>query len=282
MGKSAGKGGYNEMAAATDRSAKLQKEMFDKGVELQQPWLQAGGKGLTALMDRLGIDGGRGDLLQTFSGQNLTDDPSYNFRFNEGQKAAERALAAQGRFLTPAATKALQRYGQDMASQEYGNAYNRFVNDQSNIYNRLAGLSGVGQQQAGAISGMGQNYANTISDMNAQQANAYANMKASNAAARNSFFNTLIGAGATLAGAKIMAPASSDIRLKHNIVYVGEEKGHKIYEFSYLNDNARYRGVMAQDVLETHPEAVVVMPDGMYAVDYGMLGLNMERVEDGV
>lgn len=203
MGGKSSKGAYRQMESATAEANRLQKEQFDKSVELQKPWLDAGQRGLEALLPRLGI-GGSGDLLQAYNGQNLFSDPSYNFRFNEGQKATERQQAAAGRFLTPAATKALQRYGQDMASQEYSNAYNRFNNDQMNVYNRLAGLSGVGQQQAGNISQLGQNYADTISNNNMQQANAYANMKAANAAGRSSLFGNVMQLGGSLGGSYLM------------------------------------------------------------------------------
>jgi len=68
----------------------------------------------------------------------------------------------------------------------------------------------------------------------------------------------------------------SDIRLKHNISQYGMENGHKIYEFSYLGSDERYVGVMAQDILKTNPEAVVMRGEYM-AVNYDMLGLRMRR-----
>jgi hypothetical protein len=56
-------------------------------------------------------------------------------------------------------------------------------------------------------------------------------------------------------------------------------KGHNIYEFSYRADpeHHRYRGVMAQEVLNV-PGAVVTMPNGYYAVDYGVLGIPFVQV----
>jgi hypothetical protein len=65
---------------------------------------------------------------------------------------------------------------------------------------------------------------------------------------------------------------SSDIRLKHNIEYKGKmESGIPVYEFSYKGHDERHTGVMAQDVIKTQPEAVVLMDNGYYAVDYGVL-----------
>ena len=72
--------------------------------------------------------------------------------------------------------------------------------------------------------------------------------------------------------------AACDIRLKENIVLVGKENGHNIYEFNYIGKPERWQGVMAQEVLETNPEAVITTNDGYYAVDYGKLGIEFRRI----
>jgi len=96
----------------------------------------------------------------------------------------------------------------------------------------------------------------------------------------------LINAGTSVAGqaagaagqAAGAAAAASDIRLKKNIVYSHTENGHKIYEFEYKNEpNVKYSGVMAQEVLETNPSAVIE-EDGYYKVHYDMLGLTMKKL----
>lgn len=76
----------------------------------------------------------------------------------------------------------------------------------------------------------------------------------------------------------------SDVRLKENVVLVGEENGHKIYEFNYvpsLDIPGRYQGVLAQDVLNIEPDAVSVMEDGMMMVDYAKIGVEMREVANG-
>lgn len=73
--------------------------------------------------------------------------------------------------------------------------------------------------------------------------------------------------------------AASDIRLKENIHYIGHEKGHAIYSFNYIRDPEKipYRGVMAQEVLNYAPDAVV--KDGeYYMVNYAKLGLEFGRL----
>lgn len=82
-----------------------------------------------------------------------------------------------------------------------------------------------------------------------------------------------------IAGALGQLFMKSDIRLKENIAPVGYRNGHLVCEYNYKGDPVRFRGVMAQLVAETNPDAVVTMPDGFMAVDYAALGLEMERVQ---
>ena len=70
----------------------------------------------------------------------------------------------------------------------------------------------------------------------------------------------------------------SDIRFKENVSEVGLSKsGFKIYEFNYKNDDTRYRGAMAQDVITKLPEAIETH-DGYLYVDYDMIDINMEVI----
>jgi len=69
----------------------------------------------------------------------------------------------------------------------------------------------------------------------------------------------------------------SDERLKENIEKVGEENGFNIYEFSYIGDSSRFRGVMAQEVKEIMPEAVFES-EGFMRVNYDMIGVEMRIV----
>jgi hypothetical protein len=70
---------------------------------------------------------------------------------------------------------------------------------------------------------------------------------------------------------------ASDINLKENIIPVGMENGHNVYEFSYKGKPERYVGVMAQEVEKTHPHAVIHTIDGL-KVNYDMIGVKMRRV----
>jgi hypothetical protein len=66
-------------------------------------------------------------LAQMVNGQFTPDDPSYQWRFDQGQKAAERSLAAKGLLNSGNAAIELQQYGQGAASQEYGAQFDRLL-----------------------------------------------------------------------------------------------------------------------------------------------------------
>lgn len=92
------------------------------------------------------------NLEQGFNPGDLASDPGYQFRLSQGQKGLERSLSASGLGSSGAALKAAQEYGQGMASQEYADAYNRWLQQNA----QLSGVSGSGQQ---AAQGLGDIYA---------------------------------------------------------------------------------------------------------------------------
>lgn len=71
----------------------------------------------------------------------------------------------------------------------------------------------------------------------------------------------------------------SDLRLKENMVLLGEMNGIPIVEFSYRGKPERWRGTVAQGVPLAYGDALVMEDDGFYAVDYGRLGFAMEMVQ---
>ena len=83
-------------------------------------------------------------------------------------------------------------------------------------------------------------------------------------------FNAMQGIGAL--GSMF---TKSDVRAKERIVPVGVEAGYVVYEFSYRGSEARWRGVMAQDVAARDPLAVAVDADGLYMVNYGRIGVEV-------
>jgi hypothetical protein len=66
-------------------------------------------------------------LAQMSTGEFSPDDPSYQWRYQQGQQAAERSLASRGLLNSGNAAIELQQYGQGAASQEYGAQFNRML-----------------------------------------------------------------------------------------------------------------------------------------------------------
>ena len=79
----------------------------------------------------------------------------------------------------------------------------------------------------------------------------------------------------TLIGAASGAFAGSDIRLKENIRHVEQIDGVNMYTWEWKDDEMSWPmsyGVLAQEVAETHPEAVMTGDHGYLMVDYSKLG----------
>ena len=67
------------------------------------------------------------ELLGEFSNEGLEQDPGYQFRQAEGEKALQRGASAKGLSLSGGALKDLSRFNQGLASEEYGSAYGRYL-----------------------------------------------------------------------------------------------------------------------------------------------------------
>ena len=186
----------NTQAAAADRASQVQWDMYDQTRADLMPYADAGRTALSQLMGEMGPDG---YFNQTYTGQDIYSDPSYQFRLQQGQDAIQSSAAAKGGLLSGATLKALQGYGQDMASQEYQNAYNRFNADQTNQYNRLSNLVGVGQNAAAQQGNYGAQTAQAVANNTMAGANAQAagQIAAGNRTANN--FGALLGVGNTVA-----------------------------------------------------------------------------------
>lgn len=89
-----------------------------------------------------------GRYARDFGMSDFQQDPGYAFRLSEGQKVLDRSAAARGGLISGGALRAATRYGQDMGSQEYQNAFNRYQTNRSNQLNPLGALATLGQNAA--------------------------------------------------------------------------------------------------------------------------------------
>jgi hypothetical protein len=143
IGGSAAKGAASTQAEAANRAAELQNQQFQQTRQDQMPWMQAGQTALNKLIPLTDY--------QKFGMSQFQQDPGYAFRLSEGQKALDRSAAARGGLISGGALKAAQRYGQDMGSQEYMNAFNRYQTERSAQLAPLQSLAGVGQTTAAQL-----------------------------------------------------------------------------------------------------------------------------------
>jgi len=181
MGSQASKSAASTQANAAAQASDAQRAMFERQVELQEPFRQAGLKGQNRLLELLGLGEdktapGYGKYATAeFGMDKFTADPGYAFRMSEGMKALERSAAARGGLLSGATLKGTQRYGQDLASQEYQNAFNRYQAERAGTLNPYQALAGTAQTSANVLTGAAGNLgqqlgSNIIGAGNAQAA----------------------------------------------------------------------------------------------------------------
>jgi len=153
-------------AGAADRAAQLQQEQFERQVELQAPFREAGVRALPELE--------AASRYTPFGMGEFQADPGYAFRLSEGQKALDRQAAARGGLISGGALKAAQRYGQEMGSQEYTNAFNRYQTERQARLNPLQSLAGMGQTSVAQLGQAGQTMASGVGEAGGQAAQARA------------------------------------------------------------------------------------------------------------
>lgn len=165
--KSAGKA--QERAAAEGTAA--QERMFERQVELQEPFRRAGVNALPELI--------AASKYTPFGMSQFQADPGYQFRLSEGMKALDRSAAARGGLLSGATLRGAQRYGQGLAADEYTNAFNRYQAERAARLNPLQSLAGMGQTTAATLANqagqMGQSMAQGAAQMGNIRASGYMN-----------------------------------------------------------------------------------------------------------
>lgn len=157
-------------ADASRYASDLQYKMWQEQQALQAPWREAGVRALPQLEGR--VNAMPGAFSFTAQDFNTYQDPGYTFRLAEGNRALNQAAAQRGGLISGNALRAAQRYGQEMGSQEFGNAYKRAldaynsqVSREQTGYNRLAGLAGIGQQTAGTLASQAGQYGANVGNL---------------------------------------------------------------------------------------------------------------------
>jgi len=169
MQANAAQNAANIGSQTANQQMELARDIFAQQTALNEPFRQGGVNALNRMQDLLGLSSNRnapgyGSLSRNFSMSDFQADPGYAFRMSEGMKALDRQAAARGGLISGPALKAAQRYGQDLASQEYLNAFNRFQTNRTNLLNPLQAIAGTGQTATNTLSQAGQNMGTNVSN----------------------------------------------------------------------------------------------------------------------
>jgi hypothetical protein len=121
------------------------RRTFEQQRGFLQPYQEPGLNALARI--QAGIAPG-GEFARPFTMDQFQADPGYAFRLSEGQKALERQAAARGGLISGSALKAASRFGQDMGSQEFQNAFARAQTERANALNPFLLLYGTGAETA--------------------------------------------------------------------------------------------------------------------------------------
>jgi hypothetical protein len=148
-----------------DKSIALQKDLFNQQVALNKPWQDSGLKALKQYASNPAFK---------FSASDLTADPSYKFRKEQGINALDMSASSRGKLLSGAQDKALMGYGQGLASEEYANAYNRSLQNYNTEANKNLNVANIGRGAAGQTQSAMQGYSSGAANTMAAQGNALA------------------------------------------------------------------------------------------------------------
>lgn len=177
-GAKAAKEAGQMQADSSKYAADIAQKQFEQTRQDQMPWLEAGQKALGGLSDMLYGDPSK-----------FVNDPSYQWRKQQGMDGIESSAAASGGLLSGAALKSLNGHNSSLASQEYSNAFNR-----------LSGMAGTGQSTANAIGNFGANNALNQGNAAIGGANAQANGIVGAANSRQQGFNNILNLGMKAGG----------------------------------------------------------------------------------
>ena len=219
MQASAAKKAAKGQQQSADEAIALQREQWQQGREDIAPWRQAGVRALGQFeaLARQGppqFDRFQGPealapgqfAFKPPTAADMMQDPGYQFRLQQGSQALERSAAARGGLLSGGFARNAQEYGQNMASQEYGQVYGRRMGENQLRYGRALAQnqsayeralqryttnynSGMGQWQARltpwqTLAGGGQTASNNLATLGGNYASQVGSILAANANAQ--------------------------------------------------------------------------------------------------
>ena len=219
IGANAAQNSADTQAAAANKSLAEQKRQFDIQNAQQAAGRGAGYQSFNTIRSMMpgqyqtydengnptGTATGNDYLTHQFNAQDFQNniDPGYQFRLQQGMAANQNAANQSGGMLSGNTLQGMQNYAQGAASQEYGNAFNRYQTQRGNIYNTLANIAGLGQTAQGQANQIGQNYANNQTGLITASGNAQA---AGQVGVANALSGGLNGAGSSYTLSQMLKP----------------------------------------------------------------------------
>ncbi len=181
LGSSAASSASKQQANAAQWQLALQATLASQARADESPYMNVGKGAIGSLGSLYGInaDGTTTPLTQAqidANNKTFQQSPDYSFAFNQGLQAVDRSQAAQGHLNSGGAVKAATEFGQGLASQQYGN-----------YYNRLLSLGQIGQSAAAGTA------SNTLASSN-QMSNSIGNLGSAQASGTVGSANSALGA----------------------------------------------------------------------------------------
>ena len=295
--KSAAKSASRAQQQAADQSIAEQRRQFDAVQQLMAPYVQSG---TTALSRYNALTGLSGQEAQQSMIQQISSGAEYGSLVRAGEEAILQSASATGGLRGGNTQSALAKFRPEILSSLIRDEYSRLGNMVSMGQNAAAGVGNAGMQTGQNISNqygqIGQAQAGAALARGQATANMWGNIAGSVglAAGLGGFGNRPAAppAGFDAMLTNVQTPVglgtinttpfigTSDRRLKTDIEPAGERNGHAWYTYRYVWDDVGTvrGGVMAQEVMATHPEAVLTHPLGFLMVDYSKLGLENAAV----
>lgn len=167
IGSAASSSASRAQAQAQREGTAAQERMFNRQVQLQEPFRQVGVNALPELV--------AASRYEPFTMEKFQADPGYAFRLKEGLRALESSAAARGGLLSGNQMRGVTQFGQELGSQEFTNAFNRYQAERAARLNPLQSLTGMGQTTAQNLAGQ----AGQFGQAQAANAAAMGNIRAS-------------------------------------------------------------------------------------------------------
>ena len=171
IGSNASNSAANTQANAANQANQTQLQMFNTLQQNLNPYKQAG---LPALQQLSQGTAPGGQFNSTFTPDQYTQSPGYQWQLQQGMNAMNNQANAAGMGLSSANLQSLGSYVTGAAQQDYHNAYNQWLSNRQSNMGNVMGLAGMGQNAAAGIGSGAMQTGNSIAGNQIGAGNALA------------------------------------------------------------------------------------------------------------